>query len=53
VVKEIKKNKQTLYACEECGFAYESKEWAEKCQGYCSEHGACSMEITRHAVGRA
>ena len=35
IVKEMKKNEKTLYICEACGFAYEQKEWAEKCQEWC------------------
>jgi hypothetical protein len=36
--------------CEICGFRYEDKFWAEKCQKYCEEHHACSLEITSHAI---
>ncbi len=50
MVKEIKKEERTYYICEECEFAYENKEWAEKCQSYCNEHHSCSLEITKHAV---
>jgi len=32
MVKEIKKDGKTLYVCEQCGFAYEDKEWVEKCR---------------------
>jgi len=39
VVKEAAKAGQTLYICEECGMAYEEKEWAEKCEAWCAEHG--------------
>jgi len=31
MVKIIEKEKGELYQCEECGFKYENKEWAEKC----------------------
>ncbi len=50
MVKEIKKNGKTLYICEECGFAYEQKEWAEKCQAWCQEHHTCNLEIMEHAI---
>jgi len=50
VVKEAKKDDKTLYVCEECGFAYEQKEWAEKCQRWCKQHQSCNLEITQHAV---
>lgn len=50
MVKETKENNKTLHVCEECGFKYEDKEWAEKCQAFCKEHNACSTEIAKHAV---
>ena len=50
MVKEIKKNEKTLYICEECGFAYDHKEWAQKCQQWCKQHQSCNLEITQHAV---
>ena len=50
MVKEMKKNENTLYICEECGFAYEQREWAEKCQQWCVEHQSCNLEITQHGV---
>ena len=31
MVREIKKEGKGLFICEECGLAYEQKEWAEKC----------------------
>ena len=50
MVKEIKKNGDTLYLCEECGMAYKEKEWAQKCQAWCKEHHTCNLEIIEHAV---
>jgi rubrerythrin len=50
MVKKTKRNGQTLYICEQCGFAYEQKEWAEKCQKWCEEHHSCNLEIAQHAV---
>ncbi|MBI2575200.1 hypothetical protein HYV82_04930 [Candidatus Woesearchaeota archaeon] len=38
------------FICRECGFAYASKEWAEKCEAWCKEHNSCNLEITRHAI---
>ena len=38
-----------LYQCEECGFHYENKEWAEKCEAWCREHKSCNLEIVSHA----
>ena len=50
MVKEVEKEGKNYYVCEECNFAYEEKEWADKCQQYCKEHSSCSLEITKHAV---
>ena len=50
MVKEIEKNDKKYYKCESCGFFYEGKEIAEKCQAWCDEHHSCNIEITKHAV---
>jgi hypothetical protein len=46
----VQDNGERSFVCEICGFTYEDRFWAEKCQKYCAEHNACSLEITRHAV---
>jgi hypothetical protein len=38
------------FICEICGLIYEDRFWAEKCEKYCEENNACSLEITRHAI---
>ncbi len=48
MVKELHKDDKTYYVCEECGFVYEQKEWAEKCQQWCQQHQSCNLEITQH-----
>ncbi len=50
MVKQTKKGDKDLYICEECGFYYKEKEWAEKCESWCKEHHGCNLEITKHAV---
>jgi len=50
MVKEVKKKGKIRYVCEECGFAYEQKEWAEKCQKWCRQHQSCNLEITQHGA---
>ena len=50
MVKELPRDNKTFYTCEACGFAYEQKEWAQKCQEWCEEHNSCNLEITQHAV---
>jgi len=44
-----KKENKELYQCEECGFHYENREWAEKCEAWCRDHKSCNIEITAHA----
>ncbi|MBI3335749.1 MAG: hypothetical protein HY001_04595 [Candidatus Portnoybacteria bacterium] len=62
MVKIIQKDDKKLYQCEECGFLYEnknlafgenlsgftSKEWAEKCEAWCSKNKSCNVEIISH-----
>ena len=48
-MREVKNDTATLYQCEECGFHYVAKEWAEKCEAWCREHKSCNIEITAHA----
>lgn len=48
VIAKIKTEEQ--YQCGECGMQYAEKEWAEKCEAWCKEHGSCNLEITSHAV---
>lgn len=43
-------NDEKNYQCEECGFEYKEKEWAEKCEAWCKEHRSCNIEITSHAI---
>lgn len=50
MTREIKKNGKTLYVCDECEFAYEKKELAEKCEAWCREKHSCNLEITKYAV---
>jgi hypothetical protein len=50
MVKEIIKGKSKYYCCEECGVVYAEKEWAQKCENWCSEHHSCNIEIIKHAV---
>ncbi|MBI3274342.1 MAG: hypothetical protein HYZ69_04320 [Candidatus Colwellbacteria bacterium] len=50
MTKIIQKENKELYRCEECGFQYAEKEWAEKCEVWCKEHQSCNIEITVHAI---
>lgn len=50
MVNEIRRKSKVYYTCEECGFAYETKGLAQKCEDWCSAHHSCSLEITKHAI---
>lgn len=50
MVKEEIKNNKKYFICEECGFTYKEKEWADKCQYWCKEKHSCNLEITKHRV---
>lgn len=39
-----------IYQCEECGFRYAERTWAEHCEAWCREHKSCNLEITAHAI---
>ena len=49
MVKVIQQKNKELYQCEECGFHYEDRGFAEKCEAWCKEHKSCNLEITAHA----
>lgn len=53
MVKEIQKGESRVYQCEECGFGYADRGWAEKCQAWCTEHQSCNLEIIQHALPEA
>ena len=49
MVLEVNKENKKYFKCEECGFHYEDREWAEKCETWCRETKSCNLEITAHA----
>ena len=49
-MKMIKNNEVILYQCEECGFQYLNREWAEKCEAWCKKHNSCHLDIIKHAI---
>ena len=51
VVEKESQKKESYYKCQICEMAYKEKEWADKCQAWCSEHnGSCNLDIIQHAV---
>ena len=49
MVSEGEQQGKTLFKCDECGFKYQNKEWAEKCEAWCREQQSCNLEITKYA----
>ena len=49
MVKVANYNTHPFYQCEECGFHYVEREWAETCEAWCREHHTCNLDIIAHA----
>lgn len=47
---EKKVGVRVLYQCGECGFHYEDKATAEKCEGWCRRTKSCNLDIVKEAV---
>lgn len=43
-------SQKALHQCRECGFHYEDRAQAEKCEAWCKEHKSCNIEITASAI---
>jgi fructose-specific component phosphotransferase system IIB-like protein len=52
MVFEAKLRGKKVFACGVCRFAYTEKELAEKCQAHCAKYNACSLAITKNAIGK-
>ncbi len=50
MVKERTGDGKTDYVCEECGYVYQERKWAEACEACCADNSACSIEITAHGT---
>ncbi len=37
------------HVCDECQLVYDERQWAEKCEEWCSAHHTCNIAITKHA----
>jgi len=38
------------YACKDCGMLYKTKELAEQCEKWCTEHKSCNLEIITQGI---
>ncbi len=50
MVKIIQENNKTHYQCEACGFLYQDKEIAQKCEDWCREKKSCNLEIIKQGI---
>lgn len=50
MVQRIIKDGKTVFQCEACKFLYKKEALAKRCEDYCNEHNACSIEITKYAI---
>jgi len=41
-----------LFMCERCGFIYEDRETAMKCEEFCRRNKACNSDYLKKALGR-
>ncbi|MGB9613693.1 MAG: hypothetical protein ACPL4K_05945 [Candidatus Margulisiibacteriota bacterium] len=45
-----KDKKEEIFKCRVCGLTYREKEWADKCQEWCSTHDSCNLEVIMHSI---
>lgn len=50
MVEETNFKGKNVFKCMKCGWMYEDRKWAEKCEEYCKKYHACSLEIAKHAI---
>lgn len=41
---------QTAFVCEACGFHYETRQEAQRCEVFCEEQNACDPDIIKNAL---
>lgn len=39
---------ENRWRCDVCGYTYETREWVEKCEAWCTENKSCNLEIIAH-----
>lgn len=51
MIKEIEIEGRKYYECGVCSLDCTEREWAEKCDQWCSTHQSCNLEVIKHAAG--
>ena len=41
---------EMVFKCLSCGWLYENRLMAEKCEAWCKKYKSCNMEIVKHAI---
>ena len=44
-----KNQQEQLHKCPACGLMYKDKEYAEKCEAWCTKYQSCNLDIIQHA----
>ncbi len=39
-----------FFNCSHCGYLYENRELADKCEAWCKDHDTCNFEIVKDSV---
>ena len=47
---ELIKNRKRYYQCKICGLVYRNKEYADKCEAWCSKNKSCNLNIAQHSL---
>lgn len=50
MVNKSEKEGKVWYQCGECGFHYEDKETAKKCETWCSKNHSCNLDIIKDSL---
>ncbi len=50
MVEETNFEGRIVYKCTKCGWMYEDKKWAEKCEAYCKKYKACNIKYQKFAI---
>jgi len=46
----MKKIRETVYECEECGMRYADATTARACEDWCAKHHSCNITIIKNAL---
>jgi len=42
--------KRKIFTCSRCGYSYKEREWAKKCEAWCTKYKTCNLEINEHRI---